>query len=65
MKREILSFNTEYEILVNEINIENDEELSKKYSKKIPVLIYRGRMISKFRIDKTKFLRFCKYVQEK
>jgi glutaredoxin len=65
MKEELMRYDSIYEIEVSEINIENDEELSAKYGEKIPVLIYDGRMICKYRHDKYKFDRFCKSVQDK
>ena len=65
MKDELMSFKSIYEIEVSEINIENDQELSDKYGEKIPVLMFDGRMIFKYRFDKDKFERFCKSVQDK
>lgn len=65
MKVELKRYDSIYEIEVSEINIENDEELSAKYCEKIPVLIYDGRMIFKYRLDKDKFERFCNSVQDK
>lgn len=65
MKDELMKFKSNYEIDVSEISIENDEELSGKYGEKIPVLMYDGRMIFKYRMDNVKFERFCKSLQDK
>lgn len=65
MKEELMRYDSIYEIEVSEINIENDEELSAQYGEKIPVLIYDGRMIFKYRLYKDKFERFCNSVQDK
>lgn len=65
MKEELMKSNSNYEFEISEINIENDQELICKYGEKIPVLMFDGRMIFKYRLDKDKFERFCNSVQDK
>lgn len=58
MKVVLNELKKEFIFFFEEVNIEKDPELFEKYKEKIPVLIYKGRMIGKYRIDKKKFIKF-------
>jgi len=52
MKSELSQIRQNHDFELEEINIENDEELFRKYKDRIPVLKINGVIIAKFRIDK-------------
>ncbi len=52
MKSELNQIRQNYDFELEVINIENDEELFRKYKDRIPVLKINGVIIAKFRIDK-------------
>lgn len=52
MKSELNQIRQNHDFELEEINIENDEELFRKYKDRIPVLKINGVIIAKFRIDK-------------
>ncbi|HMS35489.1 MAG TPA: glutaredoxin family protein [Ignavibacteria bacterium] len=57
MKVDIKALKEEFKFDLEEVNIENDPVLFEKYKVKIPVLIFEGRIIAKYSIDKTKILK--------
>ncbi len=57
MKVDIKALKEEFKFNLEEVNIENDPVLFEKYKEKIPVLIFKGRMIAKYSIDKKKILK--------
>lgn len=57
MKVDIKALKEEFKFNLEEVNIENDPVLFEKYKVKIPVLIFEGRIIAKYSIDKTKILK--------
>ncbi len=58
MKVVLNELKKEFIFFFEEVNIEKDPELFEKYKEKIPVLLHKGRMIGKYRIDKKKFIKF-------
>lgn len=52
MKSELSQIRQNHDFELEEINIENDEELFRKYKDRIPVLKINGVTTAKFRIDK-------------
>jgi glutaredoxin len=51
MKEVIHRLKNKYKFDFEEVDIENDKELYKKYKEKIPVLFIDGRMFAKYKVD--------------
>lgn len=60
MKTVLKNLQKEFKFQIEEVNIDNDSELIKKYGEKIPVIIYKGRIIAKYRIERERFIKLLK-----
>ncbi len=59
-KEEILELKEEYEFTLTEINITQRTNMYEMYKDEIPVIFVNGIMISRYELDKKKFMKFLK-----
>lgn len=58
MKKDLQSITAELNVEIEEVNIDGNDELMKKYGTKIPVLEFQDKIIAKYsiRLDKLEAL---------
>lgn len=57
MKAELTELKKEFDFSLEEVNIETDKNSFEKYKEKIPVLMLQGRMLAKYKLNKTLLLK--------
>jgi hypothetical protein len=65
MKDVISGVRDQFDIAVEEINIEDDPALFVKYGERIPVLTHRDRIVAKYSISREQLYMICKSLQDK
>ncbi len=57
MKTILANMKKDFEFVLEEIDIETDKNLYKKYTEKIPVLLIDNKLFAKFRVNEQKLRR--------
>ena len=65
MKEDIKKIASGIDFEIVEVNINDDDELARKYGTRIPVLEFNGRIISKFRLDEERIRKLIDSLQAK